>query len=162
MRYMTTLLVSLWIGTCALGQNPGKSGVHPNTISAPKSDTEVIRQIETDLLMAERTSDPKILDRVLADDYVNVTHAAMGRGKVEILRNFREHSGEAPPYSVREQDLQIFSLDDTAAVTTFIKIYVANENGNSMREDTTHMFVKDHGTWRLRISRESQACAAAN
>jgi len=76
-------------------------------------------------------------------------------GKVELLRNFREHSGEVLAYSVRQQDMHIFILSETSAVAAYMKVYEANENKDVAREDTTHVFTKDHGTWRLRISRVS-------
>ena len=135
---------------------PGKSRFQPlDTASSQDADMQLIQQIETEWLKAERTTDPNIIDRILADDYVNLTPSGTGPGKVELLRNFREHSGEVLAYSVRQQDMHIFILSETSAVAAYMKVYEANENKDVAREDTTHVFTKDHGTWRLRISRVS-------
>jgi SnoaL-like domain len=66
----------------------------------------------------------------------------------------RPHAGQAPPYSVENSDMHIYILGDTA-VTAYVRTYKAKENGNVSREDTTHIFVKDHGAWKLKVSRAS-------
>ena len=72
------------------------------------------------------TTNPSRFSRVLAEDYVNLTH-----------------------------DVRIFVLNDKSAVATYVKEYVANENGNVARQDTTDIFIKDGQTWRMRLSRTS-------
>jgi hypothetical protein len=50
--------------------------------------------------------------------------------------------------------MHICVLGDTA-VAAYDKAYIAKENGNLVHEDTTHIFTKVQGTWKLRISRAS-------
>jgi|HubBroStandDraft_2_1064218.scaffolds.fasta_scaffold34565_5 ketosteroid isomerase-like protein len=158
MRYAVSW-IAVWLSiAAAFGQgqaNPVSQS--PDTASSRDADNQLIRQIETDWLKAERTTDPSVVDRVLADDWVNLTPTGFGPGKAAVLKNFREHTGEAPPYSVQQHDLHIFILNKTSAVAAYVKIYVADENKNVAREDTTHVFTKDRGTWKLRISRASHS-----
>lgn len=159
MRCATCSLITwaLLIAT-AFGQTQANSASNANTTSGRDADSRLIEQAELDLLKAERDTDPKVLEKVLADDYVNLTPSGIGPGKVALLKNFEEHRGEAPPYSVRQQNMHIFILNDASAVASYVKVYVANENKNVAREDTTHVFTKEHGTWKLRVSRASQHC----
>ncbi|SRR6266566_3622713 len=156
MRYAISW-IAVWLSIAtAFGQgraNPVSQSL--DTASSRDADTQLIQQIETDWLKAEGTTDPSVVDSILADDFVNLTPTGIGPGKAEILRNFRAHKGEAPPYTVRQQDMHIFILNETSAVAAYVKIYVANENKSVAREDTTHVFMKDRGTWKLRISRAS-------
>jgi ketosteroid isomerase-like protein len=158
MRYPISW-IAMWLSIAtAFGQGPANPvSESPDAASSRDSDAQLLQQIETDWLKAEKTTDPNVVDRVLADDWVNLTPTGIGPGKAEILRNFRKHTGEAPPYSVRQQDLHIFVLNETSAVAAYLKIYVANENQNVAREDTIHVFTKDRGAWRLRISKASHS-----
>jgi ketosteroid isomerase-like protein len=158
MRYAISW-IAVWLSiAAAFGQGQANPlSQSPDTASSRDADNQLIRQIETDWLKAERTTDPSVVDRVLADDWVNLTPTGIGPGKAAVLKNFREHTGEAPPYSVQQHDLHIFILNDTSAVAAYVKIYVASENKNVAREDTTHVFTKDRGTWKLRISRASHS-----
>jgi len=122
------------------------------TATRQQSDTQAIEQIEADFLSAEKETDPAIIDRVLADDYVNLTPHGIGPGKAELLKNFRTHVGQAPPYSVENRDMHIYILGDTG-VAACVKVYTAKENGNIAHEDTTHIFTRTNGVWKLRISR---------
>src|SRR2546426_59854 len=125
-----------------------------NAGSASEADIQSIQQIEADWLLAERTTDPAVLERILDNEYVNLAPAGLGPGKDQLLKNFRAHAGEAPPYSLEEKDMRIYILDDTA-VAAYVKIYTAKANGNVAREDTTHVFTKGRGVWKLRLSRAS-------
>jgi hypothetical protein len=118
------------------------------------NDPQLIRQIEDDLLNAERHTDPAVLERVLADDYVNLGPNGLAPGKADLLKNFRPHAGEVPPYTVDTSDMHVYLLGETA-VAACVKTYTAKENGNVAHEDTTHIFTRDHGSWKLRISRAS-------
>ena len=153
MRHIVCFLIVLcgWAAP-AFSQNPSKSA--PNEATAPQSETQLIQQIEDDWLKGENTTDISVLDRVLADDYVNLTPRGLGPGKAEIMSHLKPRAGETPPYSLEVEDMHIYVLGDTA-VAAYVKTYTTKENGNVLREDTTHIFVKDHGTWKLRISRAS-------
>ena len=141
----------LCLTSFAIGLNQAKPSLQP---SAAEADQRTIQQIEDDLLRGEDTTDMTVLERVLADDYVNLTPSGPGPGKAEILKHLQPRAGQAPPYSLATTDMHIYILGDTA-VAACVKAYVAKENGNVLREDTTHIFTKDHGTWKLRISRAS-------
>ena len=156
MRYATLIALTLLIVT-VFGHTQTNSPKPANSASTQDADSSLIQQIELDWLKAEETTDPTLVERVLADDYVNLTPTGIGPGKAALLKNFREHAGEARPYSVRQQDMHIFVLNDIAAVASYVMIYVSNENKNVARQDTTHVFTKEHGTWKLRVSRSSNS-----
>lgn len=102
----------------------------------------------------ENTTDIAVLERVLADNYVNLTPRGLGPTKAEIMSHLQPLAGQTPPYAVETKDMHIYVLGD-AAVAAYTKMYKAKENGNVVREDTTHIFKKEHGTWKLKISRAS-------
>jgi ketosteroid isomerase-like protein len=152
MRYILSCLIVLcgWAAP-AFTQNPSNSAPKTATV---QSDSELIQQIEDDWLKGENTTDMAVLERVLADDYVNLTPRGLGPGKAEIISHLQPRAGQTPPYSLDVKDMHIYVLGDTG-VAAYVKTYTAKEGGNVVREDATHIFVKDHGTWRLRISRAS-------
>jgi hypothetical protein len=119
-----------------------------------QSDTNAIQTLEADLLKSEATTNIAFMERTLADDYVNLVRSGPGPGKKEIIEGMKPHAGQAPPYSVEMHDLQVYLLGDTA-VAVFVKTYTAKENGNMANEDITHVFARDHGSWKLKISRAS-------
>jgi hypothetical protein len=108
----------------------------------------------TRLAAAERSPNPTTLERILANDFVNLTPNGIGSDKETLSENFRQRAGEAPPYPVRQEDMHIYVLGD-AAVAAFVKVYIAKENGNVAREDDTHLYAREGGVWKLRISRVS-------
>ena len=140
---------------CLLALTPvGASLFAQSTPSAPPDDVKAIQQIEDDWLRGERTTDISAFERVLADDYVNLTQRGIGPGKAKIIDQVRAHAGQAPPYSVDIADMHIYILCDVA-VAAYVKTYTAKANGNVMREDNTHIYKREHGAWKLKISRES-------
>jgi ketosteroid isomerase-like protein len=153
MRRVLSCLIALccWAAP-AFTQNPSKSA--PNGGTAQPSEAQLIQQIEDDWLKAENSTDISVLERVLADDYVNLTPRGLGPGKAEIISHLQPRAGETPPYSLEVKDMHIYVLGDTA-VAAYVKTYTDKENGNVLREDTTHIFAKANGTWKLRISRAS-------
>ena len=128
------------------------SSARPNAATAQPADSEAIQHIEDDWLKGENTTDIAVLERVLADDYVNLTPRGLGPTKAEIISHLQSRAGQAPPYSLETKDMHIYVLGD-AAVAAYTKTYTAAENGHVLTEDTTHIFTKEHGTWRLKISR---------
>jgi len=152
MRLVLYLLSLALLATPVLGQStPTQEFANP--VATP--DQKTIQQIEDDLLNAERTINPSVFEKVLADDYVNLTPHGMGPGKAHIVADVRRDDGKLSPYTAEAENMHIFILGDTA-VTAFTKIYTAKENGNVAREDTTHIFQKDHGAWKLKLSRATQ------
>jgi len=141
----------LCLTSFAIGQNQAK--LSPQS-PATEVDQRTIQQIEDDWLKGEKMTDMAVLERVLADDYVNLTPSGPGPGKAEILKHLQPRAGQSPPYSLETRDMHIYILGDTA-VAAYVKAYTAKEGGNVVREDTTHIFTKDHGSWKLRISRAS-------
>jgi len=119
------------------------------------ADTQAIQKIEDDLLKAENTTDVAIYKETLADDYINLIPRGLGPDKAAIIQGMQPHAGQAPPYSVETSDMHVYILGDTA-VAAYVKTYTAKENGNVDREDTTHVFVRDHGAWKLKLSRASK------
>jgi ketosteroid isomerase-like protein len=122
--------------------------------NAPQSDVDAIQRIEADLIKAEGTTDVAVFERTLADDYVNLGPHGFGPNKNKIIEGMKPHAGQAPPYSVEMHDLHVYVLGD-AAVAASVRTYTAKENGNIANEDSTHIFVRDHGNWKLKISRAS-------
>ena len=149
MRHMICLIILALLAIPVLGQ----SGPTPEASKAPANlDDKAIRQIEDDYLNAEKTTNVAVLERVLADDFVNLIPRGVGPGKADLVASLQPKAGQVPPYTVETGNMHIYILGDTAVVA-FTKIYTAKENGNVAREDDTHIFTKDHGVWRLRISR---------
>jgi hypothetical protein len=116
------------------------------------TESEAIQKMEDDFLKAEKTTNISALDQILADDYVNLTPRGLGPTKAEILSHLQPHAGQPPPYSLETHDMRVYILGD-AAVAAYTKTYTAKDGGNVAREDTTHIFRKEHGTWKLKISR---------
>lgn len=140
----------LWV-TSALGQGAATS---TTASSADQTDAAAIQQIEDDWLKTERTTDVAALDRILADDFAGVGTNGPAPGKTQLLKNLQPHAGQAPPYTVETSDMHIIVRGDTA-VAAYTKTYTAKENGNVGHEDMTDVFTRDHGMWKLRISRNS-------
>ena len=122
--------------------------------SGPRLDDreEVIKQLESDLLTAERNTDPVMLDRIFADDWLNLSPTGLGSNKIAVLSSYRDHAGAAPPYTVSTKDMRIYDIGDLA-VATYVKIYRARENNNLAQHDITDVFSKLGGVWKLRITR---------
>src|SRR5260370_30273132 len=146
-------VLCLWAAP-VFAQSPSSPAPKASINSAPMSESDLVQRIEDDWLKGENTTDIAVLNRVLADDYVNLTPSGLGPGKAEIISHLQPRAGQAPPYSLETADMRIYILGDTA-VAAYVKTYTDKGNGNIVREDTTHIFTKDHGAWRYRISRAS-------
>jgi ketosteroid isomerase-like protein len=157
MRSISSLFLPLvFCAALASGQGPvNQISEPPVPVSAVAlSDSDIIQQLEEDWLKAERTTDTAILDRILADDFVNLGPNGQAPGKAQLLKSWQPRAGQAPPYTVETSDLRVYVFDNTA-VTAYAKTYTAKENGKVFHEDTTHVFTKDKGIWKLRASRSS-------
>lgn len=151
MRYALRLLL---LCCCSVPVFPQGSSTAPKAATEQPPDFEAIQQMEDDWLKGENTTDIAVFERVLADDYVNLTPSGLGPTKAEIVSHLKPRAGQAPPYSVETKDMRIYVLGD-AAVAAYTKTYIAKENGNVLHEDTTHIFKKEHEIWKLKISRAS-------
>lgn len=138
----------LWV-TSAVGQGaPTPATASPSD----QPDVAAIQQIEDEWLKAERTTDPAALERILADDFAGIGSNGVSPGKAQLLKNWQPHAEQAPPYTVETSDMHIIVRGDTG-VAAYTKTYTAKENGNVAHQDMTDVFTRDHGMWRLRISR---------
>ncbi len=146
-RPLSILLVLALFATPAIAQTQP-------TKPAASDAAQAIREIERDLLAAEKILNFGVYDRVIAEDYVSLVPHGKGPTKSELVKNIRAQDGQSPPYSVEMHDLRIYMLGDTA-VAAFTKVYTAKENGNVAYEDNTHIFKKENGAWKLKISRAS-------
>jgi ketosteroid isomerase-like protein len=126
----------------------------------PQSETQSVLQVETALFRAKMTTDPVVIGNFVADDWVNIAPTGWDRGwgKAPLMEHLRQHSGERPPYSGRQQDLEVFVFGDTA-VATYVEVDTAEPDKNLPRKtqqlDGTDVFVKSDGVWKLRLSRAS-------
>ena len=122
--------------------------------SSDQTDITAIQQIEDEWLETERNTDLAALDHILADDFAGVGPNGPAPGKAQLLKNLQAHAGQAPPYTVEHSDMQIIVRGDTA-LAAYTKTYTAKENGNVDHEDMTDVFTRDHGKWKLRMSRNT-------
>ena len=149
--FLVAIIVTV---TSAFGQSTATSTTAP---SADQTDTTVIQQLEDEWLNTQRTTDLAALERILADDFAGVGTNGPTPGKTKLLKDMQPHAGQAPPYTVENSDMHIIVRGDTA-VASYRKTYTAKENGNVAHEDMTDIFTRDHGKWKLRISRYT-SCA---
>ena len=145
MRKWLCILLVLAFGTVGFSQTPAND---------PKNNSELIQQLEGSWLRAERTTDPALLDKVMADDFVGIGTNGQTPGKAQLLKNWRSQAGQAPPYTVETSDMRIYVLGN-AAVATYTKTYTAKQNGNIAHEDVTDVFTEQDGSWKLRLSRST-------
>jgi ketosteroid isomerase-like protein len=152
---IASFLITLVVCTAvAFAQEPSPTAVSPLRSTTASSDSDVIQKLEDEWLKAERTTDPAALERILADDFVNLSPNGLAPGKQMLIQNWQTRAGQAPPYAVETSDMRIFVFDNTA-VAAYTKTYTAKENGKVIHEDTTHVFTRDRGIWKLRASRSS-------
>jgi len=164
MRFLAPSVVTLALTFVAVTQErprstTGTSPTNADRTETPQTDTQSIIRIETDLFRATKvTIDPIVIDKIVADDWVSMTPTGRGWGKAESMEHLRQHSGELPPYSAQQQDLEVFLFGDTA-VATFVEVYTAKPDKNlpwqTLQTDGTDVFVRNGGIWKLRMSRAS-------
>jgi len=90
---------------------------------------ESLVQIEKDLFKAKTTSDPELIGKFLADDWVNFSPTGRGWGKPELIEHLRQHPGVLPPVSARQEDLQVFLFGSTA-VAVYVEVDTAQPGAN--------------------------------
>jgi ketosteroid isomerase-like protein len=139
----------------AFSQNSPPTAPGTENARTSKDDSETIRVLENDWLKAERTTDPALLERIMAQDFVGIGSNGLTPGKTQLFKGWQPHAGQAPPYNVETSDMRIFVLGDTA-VAAYTKTYTAKQTGNVAHEDVTDVFTKDHGIWNLRFSRATR------
>ena len=123
------------------------------------SDTELLVQMEKDLFQAKMTSNPDVIEKFVSDDWVNISPIGREGSKAGVLQNVRQHPGELPPFTGQQQDLQVYVFGNTG-VATYVEELTAKPDqhlpwGSKLQTDGTDVFVKDSGTWKLRLSRGS-------
>ena len=155
MRPLVNIIVLLTLAAVTVTQE------RPSVASeTQQSDTESLVQLENQLFKAHWTGDPAVVslvDKVYADDWVNLEPDRRGPGKLEMMeflhRLFQDK--KTPPKAVpdkQQRDLQVFLFGNTA-VAAYIEEDTAKPDQHPL--DVTDMFVKDGGTWKLRLSKAS-------
>ncbi len=154
-RLLSLLLLAglVAVGTfAAAGQRPKTAG--GAAVAAAAGEEKTIQKLEADLLKAEMTSDPAVIDRILADDWVNLTPAGEGTNKAGVLEHYRGRAGQAPAYVAETEAMKVVLLGDTA-IAAYVKAYKTTETNNVVQQDATDVFQKQQGGWKLKFSRTS-------
>ena len=154
MRHAVSCLIALCFLAPPVFSQSQAIAVVSKTAPAPQDDVNLIQRMEDDWLKAERNTDPSALEKILSDDFVNLAPTGLAPGKAELMKNWQPHAGQAPAYTVETSDMRIYVLGDTA-VAAFAKTYTTKDKEKVAHEDTTHIFTKERGVWKLRISRSS-------
>jgi hypothetical protein len=135
-----------------------RTGQAPGGTKTQHSDTESIVQIEKDLFKAKMTSDPEVIGKLAANDWVNYSPDGQSSGKPELMEHLRQHPGQLPPIVGRQEDLKVFLFGDRA-VAVYVEVDTAKPGTNlpfsTLQTDATDVFVKAEGEWKLRMSRGS-------
>ena len=157
MRVSLIVIMTLSVVAVALerpSSTPAKQATARGGTVTQQSDTELVVQAEKDLLKVKITSDPEVVEavgKVLADDWVNLEPDRRGPGKAEMMAFLRQRSGQLTSHTA-QRDLQVFLFGNTA-VATYFEEDTANPDQHPV--DVTDVFVKDNGTWNLRLTRGS-------
>ena len=164
MRLSLGVIVILTISLVAVAlerpsSTPAKEATARSWAVTQQSDTELLVQIEKDLFRAKMTSNPDVIEKFLSDDWVNISPTGREGSKAGIMQHLRQHPGELPPFTGQQQDLQVYVFGNTG-VATYVEVFTANPDqhlpwGSKLQTDGTDVFVKDSGTWKLRLSRGS-------
>ena len=155
MRPLVNIMVLLTLAAVTVTQELSSSASETQ-----QSDTESLVQLEKELFKAHWMGDPEVVslvDKVYADDWVNLEPDRRGPGKPEMMeflhRLFQDK--RTPPKTVpdkQQRDLQVFLFGNTA-VAAYIEEDTAKPDQHPL--DVTDMFVKDGGTWKLRLTKAS-------
>jgi uncharacterized protein DUF4440 len=100
------------------------------------------------------TSDPEVIGKLVANDWVNYSPDGQSSGKPELMEHLRQQPGQLPPIVGRQEDLKVFLFGDTA-VAVYVEEPGTNLPFSTLQTDATDVFVKVGGEWKLRMSRGS-------
>jgi ketosteroid isomerase-like protein len=163
MRFSLDVIVILTISLVAvaverLNSAPAKQVAAQVATATQHSDTELLVQMEKDLFQAKMGTNPDVIDKFLSDDWVNISPAGREGSKAGLVQHLRQHPGELPPFTGQQQDLQVYVFGNTG-VATYVEELTAKPDQHlpwsKLQTDGTDVFVKDSGTWKLRLSRGS-------
>ena len=88
---------------------------------------------------------------------VNISPTGREGSKAGIMQHLRQHPGELPPFAGQQQDLQVYVFGNTG-VATYVEELTAKPDQHlpwsKLQTDGTDVFVKDSGTWKLRLQGE--------
>lgn len=154
-RLLSLLLLAAFVvaGTFVTAWQQPRS-TSGSAAAAKAGDVKTIQKLEADLLKAEMTSDPAVIGRILADDWVNLTPAGEGTNKAGVVEHYRGRAGQAPAYVAETEAMKVIFLGDTA-IAAYVKAYKTTETNNVVRQDATDIFQKQQGAWKLKLSRTS-------
>jgi len=152
MRSLVVTVVSvLMVATAAFSQ---KSAVSAPSSEVSQKDEQQIRQLEAELLKGEMNSDPVVFERILADDCLNLP-TGPDFTKAKLVEAVRKAQGQPPAYTAQEENLHVYILGDIA-VAIYNKEYAPRANpGQLDQQVATDVFVRNAGTWKLKVSRVS-------
>ncbi|HTM37977.1 MAG TPA: nuclear transport factor 2 family protein [Terriglobales bacterium] len=148
-----TVVSFVMVATAGFSQ---KAVVPHSSSGISQKDEQQIRQLESEMLNGEMNSNPAVFEDILADDCV-ILNGGLGPGptKAKLVEGVHQSQGQAPPYSAREEGMQVYMLGDTA-IAMYVKEYAVRANPSQVdREDVSDVFVRSVATWKLKISRSS-------
>jgi ketosteroid isomerase-like protein len=163
MRLSLDVIVILTISLVAVAperpnSTPAKGATARGGAVTQQPDTELLVQIEKDLFQAKMTGNPDVIEKFLSDDWVNISPTGREGSKAGLVQHLRQHPGQLPPFTGQQQDLQVYVFGN-AGVATYVEELTAKPDEHlpwsKLQTDGTDVFVKDSGTWKLRLSRGS-------
>jgi hypothetical protein len=116
------------------------------------SETAELTELEHRWVAAIEKHDTAFLDRLLVDEYTDVTFRGAVRSKLSVL--------SGPPaagryHTVRLEGLRVRVYGWNAAVVTGVNVLRGAAPGDSARVAFTDVFVRRHGRWRAASSQET-------
>jgi hypothetical protein len=163
MRLALVVIVILTISVVAVAlERPNSTTAKEATARGgavtQQSDAELLAQIEKDLFQAKMKSNPDVIEKFLSDDWVNISPTGREGSKAGVVQHLRQHPGDLPPFTGQQQDLQVYIFGNTGVVT-YVEELTAKPDQHllwsKLQTDGTDVFVKESGTWKLRLSRGS-------
>ncbi|HEX7078137.1 MAG TPA: nuclear transport factor 2 family protein [Candidatus Eisenbacteria bacterium] len=120
--------------------------------SCGRSETAELTDLERRWGAAIEKHDTAFLDRLLVDEYTDVTFRGAVRSKLSVL--------SGPPaggryHTIRLEGLRVRVYGWNAAVVTGVNVLRGAAPGDSARVAFTDVFVRRHGRWRAVSSQET-------